>query len=134
MQAFATRRLPVDWDEAAPDGSEVRLLLRLAGGSMAHFRLPPGEVSTAVRHRRVEEIWFFLEGRGEMWRKQGGREEIFPVEPGFCLTIPQGTEFQFRTLGESPLSAVAVTMPPWSGDDEAEVVPGRWIPSATRSR
>ena len=38
---------------------------------MAHFELPPGETSTAVAHRTVEEVWFFLGGRGEMWRRQG---------------------------------------------------------------
>jgi len=33
---------------------------------MAHFHLPAGQVSRAVRHRTVEEIWFVLSGRGEM--------------------------------------------------------------------
>ena len=36
-----------------------------------------------------------------------------------CLTIPLGTHFQFRSLGPGPLAAVAVTMPPWPGPDEA---------------
>ena len=34
---------------------------------------------------------------------------------------------QFRNTGEEdPLEAVAVTMPPWPGADEAESVPGPW--------
>ena len=53
---------PLEPDVVAPDGSEVRLLLGLKGGSLAHFQLSPGEVSVAVRHRTVEEIWFFLAG------------------------------------------------------------------------
>jgi hypothetical protein len=32
-------RLPAAPDAVAPDGSAVRVLLRLAGGSMAHFQL-----------------------------------------------------------------------------------------------
>ena len=50
----------------------------------------------AVAHRTVEEIWFFLAGRGQMWRRQDDHEEIVTVEPGVCLTIPLGTHFQFR--------------------------------------
>jgi mannose-6-phosphate isomerase-like protein (cupin superfamily) len=107
----------------------VRILLQLAGGSMAHFELAPRQTSTAVTHRSVEEIWFVLSGRGEMWRRQGEREEIVTLEAGVCLTIPRGTHFQFRALGESPLSAVGVTMPPWPGEGEAIVVPGPWTPT-----
>jgi mannose-6-phosphate isomerase-like protein (cupin superfamily) len=93
---------------------------------MAHFELGPGKVSKAVAHRTVEEIWFFLSGRGEMWRKQGAREEVVPVEPGVCLTIPCGTHFQFRSFGYEPLAAVGVTMPLWPGDGEAYEVVGTW--------
>ena len=129
MAAFEIKRLPGTRDAVAPDGSDVRILLQLAGGSMAHFELAPRQTSTAVTHRTVEEIWFVLSGRGEMWRRQGEREEIVTLEAGVCLTIPRGTHFQFRALGESPLSAVGVTMPPWPGEGEAIVVPGPWTPT-----
>ncbi|HEY2051743.1 MAG TPA: hypothetical protein VGH03_20565, partial [Caulobacteraceae bacterium] len=65
---FATARLPASPSAIAPDGADVRVLLGLAGGSFAHFELAPGKVSNAVTHRTVEEIWYFLAGRGEMWR------------------------------------------------------------------
>jgi mannose-6-phosphate isomerase-like protein (cupin superfamily) len=104
----------------------VRTLLRLAGGSLAHFELAPGLTSHAVAHRTVDEIWYFVGGRGEMWRKAGTEESVVTVEPGVCITIPVGTRFQFRSLGAESLSAVAVTMPPWPGDDEAYRVEGRW--------
>ena len=112
MTDFRTQRLPVEYDAIAPDGSEVRVLLALTGGSMAHFTLPPGQTSTAVTHRTVEEIWFFLSGRGEMWRKQEGQEEIVALASGVCLTIPLGTHFQFRSFGDEALAALGVTMPP----------------------
>ena len=96
---------------------------------MAHFALAPGQTSTAVTHRTVEEIWFILSGRGEMWRKQMGREEIVPLEPGVCLTIPLGTHFQFRSLGDDGLAALGVTLPPWPGEGEAVVVAGKWEPT-----
>lgn len=127
MTAFDTKRLTATRDAIAPDGSDVRVLLGLTGGSMAHFELAAGQTSKAVTHRSVEEIWFFLSGRGEMWRAQEGQlEVIVPVESGVCLTIPVGTHFQFRSFGAEPLSAVGVTMPPWPGEGEAIMVHGKW--------
>ena len=126
MTDFSTKRLPVARDAVAPDGSDVRVLLQLKAGGMAHFELGPGKISRAVAHRTVEEIWFFLSGRGEMWRKQEDREEVVPVEPGVCLTIPCGTHFQFRSFGYEPLAAIGVTMPPWPGEGEAYEVVGKW--------
>jgi mannose-6-phosphate isomerase-like protein (cupin superfamily) len=93
---------------------------------MAHFELPPGQISKAVAHRTVEEIWFFLGGRGEMWRKRNNREEVVAVEPGVCLTITLGTHFQFRSFGQESLAAVGVTIPPWPGEGEAYQVTGKW--------
>lgn len=113
----------------APDGSRVRILLGLNRGGMARFELAPGQTAAAVRHRTVEEIWYFLSGVGEMWRRQETREEITPVGPGVCLTLPVGTAFQFRNLGDEPLIALGVTMPPWPGEGEAEFVLGPWEPS-----
>jgi mannose-6-phosphate isomerase-like protein (cupin superfamily) len=121
--------LPAGYDVLAPDGSEVRVLLSVAGGSMAHFRLPAGEVSRAVRHRSVAEIWYVLSGQGEMWRSLDGEESVTALMPGLCLTIPGGTRFQFRASAEGPLDALAVTMPPWPGDDEAVFVAGKWEPA-----
>jgi mannose-6-phosphate isomerase-like protein (cupin superfamily) len=130
MQPFDTTQLPAAPDAIAPDGMDVRVLLRLEGGSLAHFQLPPGQTSKAVIHRTVEEIWFFLSGRGELWRAQDGQPDaIVRVESGVCVTIPRGTRFQLRSLGADPLAAVGVTLPPWPGDGEAIVVAGAWEPT-----
>lgn len=128
MASFDSMQLPEKPDVKAPDGSNVRILLAMAGGSMAHFELAPGLVSIAVAHRTVEEVWYFLAGRGEMWRREGEYSEVAPVVPGACITIPCGTAFQFRSDGDEPLAAVAVTMPPWPDMDEAYEVEGRWQP------
>jgi mannose-6-phosphate isomerase-like protein (cupin superfamily) len=111
---------------SAPDGSMVQVLLRLQGGSMATFTLQPGQVSAAVTHRSVEELWYVIAGRGSMWRSDALREEIVALEPGLCLSVPLGTAFQFRSEGDAPLVAVAVTMPPWPGEGEAVAVEGTW--------
>lgn len=125
-QAFGTMRLPGSPDVIAPDGSDVRVLLQLTRGGMAHFELAAGQVSRAVAHRTVEEIWYVLRGTGEMWRRENDRQEIVRLEPGICVSIPVGTHFQFRSAGDGPLAAVAITMPPWPGTDEAYEVPGVW--------
>jgi mannose-6-phosphate isomerase-like protein (cupin superfamily) len=132
MTKFATTPVPEAVDAIAPDGSEIRLLAALPGGSCVHCRLPPGGVSLAVTHRTVEEFWFVLSGSGQVWRKQGGREEIVAARPGLCLTIPLGTDFQFRASPDQALEILIVTTPPWPGNDEAARVADHW-PVAPRA-
>ena len=131
--AFDSKPLGKAPDVIAPDGSEVRLLCHVAGGSMAHFTLPPGAIAKAVTHRSVEEIWYVISGRGRMWRKDmgndPGHEAVTTLEPGLSLTIPLGTHFQFRCDGEESLQAVAITIPPWPNMEEAYEVPGPWVPT-----
>ena len=128
---FETKRLPVVPMDTAPDGTDVRALLQVRGGSFAHFELAPGRTSFAVTHKTVEEIWYILSGKGEMWRLQDDQEEIVPLDSGVCLTIPLGTHFQFRSFGYEPLVFVVTTMPPWPGNNEGRRVPPHWTPSAT---
>ena len=126
MAELDARHLNPDVDVTAPDGAEVRLLCANEQGSMAHFTLNPGQVSMAVSHNTVGEIWYILEGSGRMWRKLDGKEEILKLKPGLSFTIPLGTHFQFRCDGDTPLKALDITMPPWPGPDEAFEVEGKW--------
>jgi mannose-6-phosphate isomerase-like protein (cupin superfamily) len=126
---FDTKLLGATPDAIAPDGTAVRLLLSLHGGSMAHFELPAGAVSHAVTHRTVEEIWFITGGDGAIWRRQGEVERIDALAPGVSLSIPLGTEFQFRADADAPLAFIAITMPPWPGMDEAAPAVGPWTPT-----
>jgi mannose-6-phosphate isomerase-like protein (cupin superfamily) len=129
MTHFEAMHLPSRRTAIAPDGSDVRVLLGLKGGGMAHFELAPNQTSKAITHRTVEEIWYFLAGRGEMWLSQDGRSAVVDIYRGLCLTIPLGTHFQFRSFGGEPLSAIGVTMPPWPGESEAIPVTGKWQPT-----
>lgn len=126
MHPFETRTLPPEPTITAPDGSDVRVLVGLPRGSMAHFQLGPGRTSAAVEHRSVEELWYVVGGQAEMWRRQGAVEEVVLLQPGMSLSIPVGTRFQFRTVGAEPFCAVGTTMPPWPGPDEALLVEGPW--------
>jgi mannose-6-phosphate isomerase-like protein (cupin superfamily) len=123
---FATRRVSPTADVIAPDQSEIRLLLETDAGALTLCTLPAGRTSLAVCHRTVEEIWYCLGGRGELWRRQGDHEEVVVVDAGVSLTIPLGVHFQFRNLDAEPLAFLIATMPPWPGAEEAVRVPDYW--------
>ncbi len=121
--------LPPAPDAIAPDGSEIRFVRATARASVVHCTLPAGAATRAVRHRTVEEIWFVLEGAGEVWRRDAEGETVLALSPGVSLVIPLGTHFQFRATGAVPLAILIATVPPWPGEDEAVRVPDHWPPS-----
>ena len=110
----------------APDGSEICELVHGGGASLAHCTLQAGEVSRAVRHGSVEELWYVLSGRAEIWRRSGAEEELLEAGPGCSLRVATGVAFQFRTTGDAPFVFLIATVPAWPGDGEAELVEGRW--------
>lgn len=59
----------------------MRVLLDSDHGGIALFEFPQGETSRAVRHRTVDEIWYFVSGRGRMWTSNG-EDDGFDVSPG----------------------------------------------------
>jgi mannose-6-phosphate isomerase-like protein (cupin superfamily) len=125
--SWQTAHVGRDYDALAPDGSEIRLLVQVRGGSLVHCTLQPGCVTRAVRHRTVEEVWLCLAGRGQLWRRSDSEEEVVDLEPGTAASIPLGAAFQFRITGAEPLELAITTMPPWPGDDEAvPVSSGKW--------
>ena len=73
MTRFATMTLPEHPTVVAPDGSDVRVLLGLAGGGLAHFQLAAGATSRAVRHQTVEEI--------SVCPRRSWRDVAFPGRP-----------------------------------------------------
>jgi len=127
--SYETKYLPKDYDYKAPDPSEIRLLPRMKGGSLAHCTLRPGHTSSPVFHNTIEEIWYFIEGDGLFARRVGDAShwDVVEVKPDSCITIPAGVQFQFRNTGDVPLKAVIVSMPPWPGKDEAvALATGHW--------
>lgn len=112
-------------DAIAPDGSEVYFrAVDASRASLVEVVLGPGKISRPVRHRTVEEIWYFLSGRGEVWLRAlpGSRSAKRDVGAGDVVVIPTGWDFQFRTAGEEPLRFLCFTTPPWPGPDEALAV------------
>jgi len=120
-------QLKARYDQIAPDKSEIYLLVAGSKGSLCQCVLPVGATSLPVAHRTVEELWYFVEGLGEVFRQGMNDGQPTPVTPGTSLAIPPGKTFQFRNKGDVPLKFMIVTMPPWPGDAEAITdVAGLW--------
>ena len=126
-------------DATAPAGAEIRILVACEKGSMAHFSLRSGATSAAVAHATLDELWYFLAGQGEMWRRSEETDQSLTVEvgPGVAVAIPSRTHFQVRSTGVVSLSAITATLPNWPAatdemDRTGEVyfVRGPWEPTA----
>lgn len=126
LLVFETMHLPAEVDVLAPDTTEIRLLLGNRHTSVAHGTLPAGRVSLAVLHKTVHEIWYVLGGEGELWRRDEHHEEVVRLRAGVSVSIPLGTQFQFRAIGHEPLRFIMCTTPPWPGPDEAVIVDEHW--------
>lgn len=125
---WATTTWHNKYDYLAPDGSEIRLLAEVPGGGLSHCTLPPAAISHAVYHKTVDEIWYFISGSGEIWRRHAEREEVTPVSAGRSINILCGTRFQFRNTGTEPLCFVIATVPRWPGPADAVPTVGPWEP------
>jgi mannose-6-phosphate isomerase-like protein (cupin superfamily) len=118
-------------DYLAPDRSEIRQLIAIAEGGLAHCQLASPGPTAAQQHRSVDEIWYVLDGGGELWRGAPDvGEELVELLPGRAATIPPHTGFQFRCTSERPLQLLIGTFPRWPGPDEAHPAEGKWTPEA----
>jgi mannose-6-phosphate isomerase-like protein (cupin superfamily) len=117
-------------DAIAPDGSEIRFIIDVNHGttraSLCEVRLAPGAISKPVRHKTVEEIWYFTSGEGFVWRCPPGTEsttsQTIRVGPGDALVIPTGWSFQFKASASGELRFLCYTSPPWPGAEEAVAI------------
>src|SRR5262245_48192914 len=118
--------LPEHPDAKSPAGADIRFVMACEAGNMIHSTVPPQQVNRATMHATVSELWFVLEGRGEIWRDDGDESCVTALVPGTSVDIPVGTAFQYRNTGDADLTFICVSMPPWPGDSEATYVEGKW--------
>lgn len=82
--------------------------------SLAEELLPPGATVTPHHHRTTEEIYYVLEGDGEMTIAG----ETQAVGPGDAIFIPTGSVHTLRNVGSTPMRIVLVCGPAFSREDE----------------
>ena len=100
------------------DGSEIRELLAhrnscIRNQTLAEARLAPGMSTTPHHHRRIEEIYYILEGRGLMRVGEEGR----PVGPGDAIAIPPGATHQITNTGTGVLKFLCCCAPGYEHQD-----------------
>lgn len=122
-------QLPATPDAKSPAGADIRFIMDGTTGNMIHSTVPSGQINRATVHETISEFWYILEGKGEIWRKDGLEERVTSLVAGVSIDIPVGTSFQYRNVGTKPLKFICISMPPWPGDDEASHLDGTWEPT-----
>jgi mannose-6-phosphate isomerase-like protein (cupin superfamily) len=100
------------------DGSTIRELAGPAwtmarNQSLAEATVPAGRETIEHLHRRSEEIYYFVGGRG---RLRLGAEET-EVAAGDCVVIPPGTRHKLWAAREQDLVLLCACAPAYSDQD-----------------
>lgn len=100
------------------DGSEIRELLAhrnssIRNQSLAEARLPEGTSTMPHLHPEAEEIYYILEGEGEMIIANDKRE----VFPGDAIAIPPGAAHQIINQGNGELKFLCCCAPAYEDTD-----------------
>lgn len=100
------------------DGSIIRELMHPANHavinqSMAEAIVPVGQVTKAHKHIVTEEIYFIVEGEGQMTLA----DEQFNVYGADSICISPGTLHCIRNTGVIPLRILCCCSPAYSDED-----------------
>lgn len=82
--------------------------------SIAHAIVPAGEATLPHMLGRSVELYYILEGSGEMHIG----EEAAEVRPGQIVYIPPGARQFIRNTGTGDLVFLCIVSPRWQADDE----------------
>ena len=103
--------LPETTPFTTKDGSTIRELHHTELQSLAEASLTAGQATERHYHRASEEIYFVLEGEGEL--EIDG--ECRTVTPGDAALIPPGARHEITARGS--LRFLCCCSPPYSHDD-----------------
>ncbi len=82
--------------------------------SIAHAILQPGAASLSHKLKTSSEVYFILEGEGEMHIDS----EKAAVRAGQAILIPPGSWQHIRNTGSFSLKFICIVNPFWRADDE----------------
>jgi mannose-6-phosphate isomerase-like protein (cupin superfamily) len=95
------------------DGSTIRELMRAENQTLAEATLAPGQRTERHYHGESEELYYLLEGEGEM--EVDG--EHSPVGAGDAVLIPAGAWHQIMATGRAELRFLCCCAPPYRHED-----------------
>lgn len=102
-----TKRLPEYPDRKLSAGADVRYLVDAT----------------------VSELWYVLEGHGEICRDDGSQSSLTTLVEGSSNDIPVGTAFQYRNVSNADLRFICIKMPPLPGVEQATIIDDYWNPT-----
>jgi mannose-6-phosphate isomerase-like protein (cupin superfamily) len=82
--------------------------------SIAHAVLQPGAASLPHRLKTSTEVYFILEGEGEMHIDS----EMAQVQAGQAVLIPSGSWQHILNTGDIILEFICIVSPAWRAEDE----------------
>ncbi len=84
------------------------------GYSIAYARVKPGEETLLHRLKESSEVYYILEGVGEMY-VDGEKRKVFPNQ---IIYIPPNSIQKIGNIGETDLVFLCIVYPPWRSEDE----------------
>jgi mannose-6-phosphate isomerase-like protein (cupin superfamily) len=121
VSATLTRRDEVP-EFVTKDGASVRELMHPAkhasrAQSLAEASVAPGTETSLHRHRASEELYWVIEGRGEMTLGT----QVFEIRTGDTICILPGTAHRVRNTGQGTLRILCSCSPAYR-DEDTELV------------
>jgi mannose-6-phosphate isomerase-like protein (cupin superfamily) len=95
------------------DTSEIREILALKNQSLAEAKVALGEATLEHYHRSSEEIYYILEGKGQIKIEDKIRE----IEQGDGIAIPPGKRHKIWNTGSDELVFLCCCSPAYSDED-----------------
>jgi mannose-6-phosphate isomerase-like protein (cupin superfamily) len=100
------------------DGSEIRELLAyrnscIRNQSLAEARVAPGNRTAPHYHSKTEEIYYILQGQGEMTIN----DQVQSVGPFDAIAIPPGAVHSILNTGSEPLVFLCTCAPAYEHED-----------------
>jgi mannose-6-phosphate isomerase-like protein (cupin superfamily) len=105
--SYVTKDNSTIWELYHPKSSPVKDV------SLAEALVEPGRDTELHTHQRSQEIYYVLEGEGEM--RLG--DETFKVKKYDAILIPPCTPHSVKNDGKSGLRLLCVCAPPYSHED-----------------
>jgi mannose-6-phosphate isomerase-like protein (cupin superfamily) len=116
LEAMTVQNLSAQRPFITKDGSTIRSILDRTNApvqnqSLAEARVPAGGRTERHYHKVAEELYFILEGAGEM--ELGGERRM--VRPGDAILVPPGAWHMI--MAKEPLRFLCCCAPPYSHED-----------------